>query len=38
MIIIKKFLLKLIRNGPDEYPGAKILERKNWRKYFSKIH
>ena len=25
----KKFLLKLIRNGPDLYPGAKILERKN---------
>jgi DNA-directed RNA polymerase II subunit RPB1 len=24
----KKFLLKLVRNGPDEYPGAKILERK----------
>ena len=25
----KKFLLKLVRNGPDEYPGAKILEKKN---------
>ena len=25
----KKFLLKLIQNGPDNYPGAKILERKN---------
>ena len=25
----KQFLLKLIRNGPDEYPGAKILERKS---------
>ena len=25
----KKFLLKLVRNGPDTYPGAKILERKN---------
>ena len=24
-----KFLLKLVRNGPDEYPGAKILEKKN---------
>jgi DNA-directed RNA polymerase II subunit RPB1 len=24
----KKFLTKLVRNGPDEYPGAKILERK----------
>jgi DNA-directed RNA polymerase II subunit RPB1 len=24
-----KFLLKLIQNGPDVYPGAKILERKN---------
>ena len=24
----KNFLLKLIRNGPDIYPGAKILERK----------
>ena len=25
----RKFLLKLVQNGPDEYPGAKILERKN---------
>ena len=25
----KKFLLNLVRNGPDEYPGAKILEKKN---------
>ena len=25
----KQFLLKLIRNGPDTYPGAKILERKS---------
>ena len=25
----KKFLLKLIQNGPDVYPGAKILQRKN---------
>ena len=25
----KKFLLKLVQNGPDSYPGAKILERKN---------
>jgi DNA-directed RNA polymerase II subunit RPB1 len=25
----KKFLLKLVKNGPDVYPGAKILERKN---------
>ena len=25
----KAFLLKLVRNGPDEYPGAKILEKKN---------
>tara|TARA_B110001450_G_scaffold248266_1_gene264239 strand:- start:481 stop:4989 length:4509 start_codon:yes stop_codon:yes gene_type:complete len=24
-----KFLTKLIQNGPDVYPGAKILERKN---------
>jgi DNA-directed RNA polymerase II subunit RPB1 len=24
----KKFLLRLVRAGPDEYPGAKILERK----------
>ena len=23
-----RFLTKLVRNGPDEYPGAKILERK----------
>jgi DNA-directed RNA polymerase II subunit RPB1 len=23
------FLTKLVQNGPDEYPGAKILERKN---------
>ena len=25
----KNFLLKLVQNGPDNYPGAKILERKN---------
>ena len=25
----RAFLLKLIQNGPDVYPGAKILERKN---------
>jgi DNA-directed RNA polymerase II subunit RPB1 len=25
----KNFLLKLVRNGPDEYPGAKILEKRN---------
>ena len=25
----KEFLLKLVRNGPDIYPGAKILEKKN---------
>jgi len=25
----KQFLLKLLQNGPDEYPGAKILEKKN---------
>jgi DNA-directed RNA polymerase II subunit RPB1 len=25
----RNFLLKLIENGPDVYPGAKILERKN---------
>ena len=25
----KKFLLSLIKNGPDEHPGAKILEKKN---------
>jgi len=25
----RDFLLKLIQNGPDEYPGAKILERRN---------
>ena len=25
----RAFLMKLIRNGPDIYPGAKILERKN---------
>ena len=25
----KAFLLKLVLNGPDEYPGAKILEKKN---------
>lgn len=23
------YLLKLVQNGPDEYPGAKILEKKN---------
>ena len=25
----REFLMKLIQNGPDKYPGAKILERKN---------
>ena len=25
----KRFLTKLVLNGPDEYPGAKILKRKN---------
>ena len=25
----KNFLLTLVRNGPDEYPGAKILEKQN---------
>jgi DNA-directed RNA polymerase II subunit RPB1 len=25
----RAFLMKLVMNGPDEYPGAKILERKN---------
>ena len=25
----RAFLTKLVRNGPDEYPGAKILEKKN---------
>ena len=25
----KKFLLKLVQNGPDVYPGAKILQKKN---------
>ena len=25
----KKFLAKLVLNGPDEYPGAKIYEKKN---------
>ena len=25
----KAFLMKLVLNGPDEYPGAKILEKKN---------
>ena len=25
----REFLMKLIENGPDKYPGAKILERKN---------
>ena len=27
--INKDFLMKLIQNGPDVYPGAKILEKKN---------
>ena len=39
----KQFLLKLVLNGPDNYPGANVLERKNgilfhWickKKYFS---
>jgi DNA-directed RNA polymerase II subunit RPB1 len=25
----RAFLMKLVQNGPDEYPGAKVLERKN---------
>jgi DNA-directed RNA polymerase II subunit RPB1 len=25
----RDFLMKLIENGPDEYPGAKILEKRN---------
>jgi DNA-directed RNA polymerase II subunit RPB1 len=25
----RDFLMKLLQNGPEEYPGAKILERKN---------
>ncbi len=25
----KAFLTKLVKNGPDEYPGAKILEKRN---------
>ena len=25
----RDFLMKLVQNGPDKYPGAKILERKN---------
>jgi len=25
----RNYLLKLVRNGPDVYPGAKIIERKN---------
>jgi DNA-directed RNA polymerase II subunit RPB1 len=25
----KKFLQKLVKNGPDNYPGAKILQKKN---------
>jgi DNA-directed RNA polymerase II subunit RPB1 len=25
----REFLTKLVQNGPDKYPGAKILERKN---------
>ena len=25
----RDYLMKLVQNGPDEYPGAKILERKN---------
>ncbi len=28
----KKFLEKLVQNGPDEHPGAKILEKKNGEK------
>lgn len=27
----KSFLMKLVKNGPDEYPGAKILEKKMGR-------
>ena len=25
----RRYLLQLVKNGPDKYPGAKILERKN---------
>ena len=25
----KNYLIKLVQNGPDVYPGAKILEQKN---------
>jgi DNA-directed RNA polymerase II subunit RPB1 len=27
--LTRDFLMKLVQNGPEEYPGAKILERKN---------
>jgi len=31
----REFLKKMVQNGPETYPGAKILERKKWRKYFT---
>ena len=33
----KNYLLKLVRNGPDIYPGAKILEKKNGESISLKI-
>ena len=33
----RNFLTKLVQNGPDEYPGAKILERANG-KYFTSLY
>ena len=30
----KLFLLKLVQNGPNVYPGAKILERENGERIF----
>ena len=34
----KDYLLKLVQNGPDEYPGAKILEKKKWRNNIFEIY
>ena len=29
VLFYRQFLLSLIKNGPDQHPGAKILEKKN---------
>ena len=31
----RKFLTKLVENGPEKYPGAKILEKANGENIYS---